>query len=122
MNTNMIVLEGRLTRDPEIKTVGANDAQVASFGMAVNRPTKHGDEWKDNAGFYEVQGWQRQAELIMQLSKGDPVIVIGDLRYESWEKDGQKRNSYKVNAQTVGRQLVRVAKNGDDTDDADIKF
>lgn len=122
MNTNIVILEGRLTRDPEIKEVGSKGAQVANFGLAVNRPTKNGDDWNDNTGFYEVQGWQSRAEQIMQLSKGDPVIVIGDLRYDTWEKDGQKRNTVRVNANTVGRQLVLQKKRAADSEDEDIPF
>jgi single-strand DNA-binding protein len=124
MNTNIVILEGRLTRDPETKEIGTNNTQVTNFGMAVNRPQKRGDEWIDNTGFYEVQAWQRNAELAMQLSKGDAVIVVGDLRYETWEKDGQKRNAVRVNAATIGRQLMKPTDGAKKSvaDDDDIPF
>jgi hypothetical protein len=43
MNTNMVVLEGGLTRDPEIRDAGKS--QVASFGIACTKRVKKDGEW-----------------------------------------------------------------------------
>jgi single-strand DNA-binding protein len=125
MNTNFTVIEGNLTRDPEIKEAGKS--QVASFGLAVNKRVRDGNDWKDGTpGFYEVQTWNFMAERVMQLSKGASVIVIGQLQYESWEKDGQKRNAVRINAQTVGLQLRKSdnvkTDNKSTNDDDEIPF
>jgi hypothetical protein len=78
MNTNIVILEGRLTRDPETKEIGTNNTQVTNFGMAVNRPQKRGDEWIDNTGFYEVQAWQRNAELVNAATIGRQLMKPTD--------------------------------------------
>lgn len=108
MNTNVVVLEGGLTRDPEIREAGKS--QVASFGIACSRRIPDGKGgYKDAAAaYFEVSAWAWMAERVMALSKGDQVIVVGELRFDTWEKDGQKRNSVKVNANAVGRQLPKV--------------
>ena len=46
--------------------------------------------------------WGRQAETAGEyLKKGSPVFVEGRLQYETWEKNGEKRNTIKVNAERV---------------------
>ena len=108
MNTNLVILEGNLTRDPEIKQVGEK-SQVANFGLAVSTRKREGGEWKDgDPGFYEIQTWNFVAERVMQLSKGASVIVIGRLQFDRWEKDGEKRTAIRVNADTVGLQLRKA--------------
>jgi single-strand DNA-binding protein len=124
MNTNVFVIEGNLTRDPELKTVGAKETPVASFGVACNKRVQENGEWKDGpTSFYEVQAWTFMAERVMQLHKGTPVIVVGDLEIQQWEdKEGNKRVTPRVTARTVGRQLLKgngsPAAKGDD----DIPF
>lgn len=124
MNTNLTVLEGGVTRDPEIKQVG--NSQVATFGLAHSRSWKDKEtgEWrKSDPNFFEVQAWGPYAERVMQLTKGDQVIVIGEMKFGSWEEDGKKRSNLKVNAQTVGIQLGKAEPNGKaKEDDDDIPF
>jgi single-strand DNA-binding protein len=107
MNTNMVVLEGNLTRDPEIREAGKT--QASSFGIAVNKRVRVDGEWKNGEPqFFEIQSWGFDAERSMQLSKGDAVIVIGELNFSQYEKDGQKRQAIRVTARALGRQLPRV--------------
>lgn len=107
MNTNFVVLEGNLTRDPEIKEAGK--AQVSNFGIAVNKRVRVDGEWKNGEpAFFEVSAWGYDAERSMALAKGDSVIVVGELNFSTFEKDGQKRSSVKVTARALGRQLPRT--------------
>jgi single-strand DNA-binding protein len=113
MNTNFVILEGNMTRDPEIKDAGKQ--QVASFGIAVNKRVRKDGEWTNGEPqFFEIQAWGYDAERAMQLSKGDAVIVVGELNFQQWEKDGQKRNSVRITARALGRQLPRVEKKSDE--------
>lgn len=104
---NKVLLMGNLTRDPELRYT-ANGAAVASFGLAVNRKYKAGDEWKEEVCFVDITVWAKQAENCAEyLHKGSPVFVEGRLNYQSWESDaGQKRNKLEVvanNVQFMGR-------------------
>ena len=44
---NKVMLMGNLTRDPELRYT-SNGSAVTSFGLAVNRKFKQGDEWKED--------------------------------------------------------------------------
>lgn len=98
---NKVMLMGNLTRDPELRFI-ANGSAVASFGLAVNRKFKQGDEWKDDVCFVDITVWGKQGENCAEyLSKGRPAFVEGYLKFSTWESDGQKRNKLEVVANTV---------------------
>lgn len=122
MNTNVVVLEGGLTRDPEIRQAGKS--QVASFGIACSRSVPDGNGgWKDaSPAYFDIQAWTWLAERVMSLSKGDQVIVVGELRFETWEKDGQRRNTVRVTASAVGRQLPKNEAGQQAVSEDDIPF
>lgn len=119
LNLNNVVLAGHLTRDPELKQIGA-DRVVASTGLAINR------RWKDAAGqqheeatFVEVEAWGRTAELVGQyLKKGSPAYIEGRLKLDSWDdKDsGQKRTKMKVVADNVQFLGLRPSSSSDGGD------
>lgn len=88
-NYNHAVLMGRLTRDPEIKTV--SDISKTSFTLAIDRPYKKDDGTTDT-DFFNVITWGKVAELTAKfLRKGTPVLVDGRIQIRSYEKDTEKR-------------------------------
>ena len=98
---NKVMLMGNLTRDPELRFI-ANGSAVASFGLAVNRKFKQGDEWKDDVCFVDITVWGKQGENCAEyLSKGRPAFVEGYLKFSTWESEGKKRNKLEVVANTV---------------------
>ena len=98
---NKVMLMGNLTRDPELRFI-TNGSAVASFGLAVNRKFKQGDEWKDDVCFVDITVWGKQGENCAEyLSKGRPAFVEGYLKFSTWESEGQKRNKLEVVANTV---------------------
>jgi single-strand DNA-binding protein len=96
---NNVILLGNLTRDPEVRYTPSG-TPVATLGLAVNNRMKQGDEWKDDPCFIDVVVFGKQAESCGEyLSKGQPVLVEGRLRFRSWEgQDGQKRSKHEVSA------------------------
>lgn len=65
--------------------------------------------------FLAVSVWREWVEGVAEaLVKGDPVIVIGKLRQESYEKEGQKRTAFKVDGEFVGKSVVRARRQRDD--------
>lgn len=101
---NLILLNGRLTRDPELFFTNAGAAKC-SFSIAVNRRVKDAKtgEWKDETFFMPIVVWREQAERCKEkLAKGSPVSVEGRLRARDFEdKTGQKRTVLEVEARRV---------------------
>jgi single-strand DNA-binding protein len=99
-NLNKVMLIGRLTRDPEVRTFN-NGGKVAKFGFAVNNRKKNMQtgQWEEEPVFVDVEAFNRgdsgkQADLVEQyLAKGRQVYIEGHLKLDSWTaQDGQKRN------------------------------
>jgi single-strand DNA-binding protein len=99
---NKVILMGNLTRNPELRYT-PNGTPVASFGLAVSRRFKQGDDLKEEVCFVDIVVFGKQAEHCGQyLSKGNGAIVEGRLQQRRWEtEDGQKRSKHEVVAQTV---------------------
>lgn len=103
MNINVVALSGNLTRDPELRSLPSGMA-VCEFGLAVNERFKSGTtgEYEERPNFFDITVWGKQGENCAKyLTKGRPVALNGKLRFESWEKDGQKRSKVKVVADNV---------------------
>ena len=73
-NLNKVMLIGRLTRDPEMRTF-ANGGKVAKFGFAVNNRKKNQQtgQWEDEPVFLDVEAFNREtgrklADLVEQYS------------------------------------------------------
>lgn len=101
-DTCRVVLIGRLTRDPELKTAGGS--QVLEGRVAWSRREKRGDQWDDVSNFIDVTlGWNNRAEaLAKMLVKGSRIAVDGRLRWREYEaKDGSKRQVIDVAADDV---------------------
>lgn len=112
MNINRVTLTGNLTRDPELRTTGGGTS-VCDLGIAVNEREKRNDEWQDRANFFNVTVWGAMAENCEKyLSKGSPVAIDGRLRFESWEKDGEKKSTVKIVASAV--QFLSSGKKDED--------
>lgn len=93
---NIVVLKGNLTRDPEVRQVG--ETQVANFTIAVNRNFKKSDNtWSKETTYVDCEVWDSAAQRMGEYcSKGDPILVDGALKLDSWESDEGKRSKMKV--------------------------
>ena len=98
---NHVVLVGRLTRDAELKYTTGGQA-VCKFSIAINRRRKNGDQWEDEANYFEIVLWGRQGEALNQyLVKGKSVGVEGELRQDRWQQDGQNRSKVEIVANNI---------------------
>ncbi|MDR2943228.1 MAG: single-stranded DNA-binding protein [Treponema sp.] len=96
VDVNHVILLGRLTRDAELKYTAGGQA-VCKFSIAVNRRKKNGDQWEDEANFFDIVIWGKQGETLNQyLKKGKMVAVDGELRQDRWQQDGQNRSKVEV--------------------------
>lgn len=87
---NVVILVGRLTRDPELRTTQGGKS-VAKFSVAVDRRYK--TPGQPEADFFNVTAWGRQAEVICQyLKKGRQIALQGRLQTGSYvARDGSTR-------------------------------
>ena len=101
MALNKIFLQGRLTRDPELRRTGSGTA-VTSFSLACDRDFKSqsGDKETD---FIEVVAWKNTAEFVSKyFTKGRMAVVEGRLQIRDWtDKAGNKRTTAEVVADNV---------------------
>ncbi len=101
---NHVVLVGNLVRDGELRYISSGTS-VMNFSIAVNRSRKQGDQWVEEAMFFDVELFGRQAEAIQRfMVKGKQVGVQGELRQDRWEQDGQTRSKVRVHA--INLQLL----------------
>lgn len=109
-DVNHVILIGRLTRDAELKYTSGGMA-VSKFAIAVNRRVKQGEQWIDEANFFDIVLWGKSGESLNQyLVKGKQVAVEGELHQNRWEQDGQSRSKVEINAanvQLLGGESVR---------------
>jgi single-strand DNA-binding protein len=98
---NRVVLVGRLTRDAELSYTNTGFA-LTKFSIAINRRKKSGDQWVDEANFFDVVIWGKRGEALNQyLTRGQQLAVEGELRQERWEKDGVKRSKVTIEATNI---------------------
>ena len=98
---NRVVLVGRLTRDPELRTTTTGKS-VCDFSIAVNKRIKPQDGSPD-ADFFRVNAWGQTAEYVSNyLHKGRLVAVDGRLQQRNYTaNDGSKREVVEIVADNV---------------------
>lgn len=88
-NFNKVIIGGRLTSEPDLKTTQSG-ISVVSFSVAVNRKVKQGEEQK--ADFFNVTAWRQTAEFVSRyFHKGSSICIVGALQNSSWQdQKGEK--------------------------------
>ena len=90
---NHITIHGYLGRDPELKeykNAQGETRSLVNFSVGVSR-VGDGTDW------FDVTFFGRRAEVIDKFfGKGSQIIVSGRMQADTYEKDGQKRKSWKL--------------------------
>jgi single-strand DNA-binding protein len=106
-NLNKVMLIGRLTRDPESRTIPSGN-KVVAFGFAVNnrRKNQQTGAWEEEPVFLDCEAWnsgreggRQLGDLVEQyLKKGHQAYIEGHLRLDQWtdKNDGSKRSRLKL--------------------------
>ena len=99
---NRVILIGRLTRDPELRTTNTGKS-VVSFSIAVNKLRKPQDPNQPDADFFRVTAWERTADYVSNyLSKGRLVAVEGRLETRKFvDNSGANREVTEIIADNV---------------------
>lgn len=86
---NSLIISGRLTEDPVVKSVG-QDKFVCNTSIATD------DGWGDKKKpiFLDCTCWGKTAEIVGELKKGSPVVFEGRITMDEWEdkNTGVKRS------------------------------
>ncbi len=97
---NTVVLTGRLTADPELKTTQSG-ISVTSFCIAVDRPYKSGEEKQTD--FISIVAWRKTAEFVTRyFKKGDMIGIEGRIQTRKYtDRDGNQRSVFEVAASNI---------------------
>ena len=98
---NKFIGLGRLCADPELKYLESG-TKVTNFRLAVQRDYKNKETGKYDADFINCTAFTKTAEFIANnIKKGNRIVVEGQLRTRSYEKEGEKRSVTEVNVNNV---------------------
>ncbi|MBR5223894.1 MAG: single-stranded DNA-binding protein [Clostridia bacterium] len=119
---NLVVLTGRLTADPELKTT-PNGTNVTSFSIAVERRYRSGEERQTD--FINIVAWQKTAEFITKyFKKGNLIGIEGAIQTRRYQdKNGNNRTAFEVianNVQFVESKRDSAAGDGATFSNADV--
>jgi single-strand DNA-binding protein len=103
-NINRVVIEGNLTRDPELRQLAGGNS-VCKLRVAVNERVKDREsgQWSDKPNYFDVTVWGAQGESCNRyLTKGSGIMVDGRLSWREWDaQDGTKRQSVEIIAENT---------------------
>jgi len=110
MANPIITIVGRVGSEPE--AVGSNGLR---FRVATNDRVKNDatGEWEDkNTSWWTVKAWRTlAAQSKTVIKKGMEVIIVGKIYEENWtDKDGVKRSSYEINAESISVTAYTLSK------------
>lgn len=89
LNFNKVILGGRLTADPELKTT-TSGTMVTSFSVAVNR--RYNPNGQTECDFHNVVAWKGTAEFICKhFRKGSCITIVGSLQNRSWTDNNNNK-------------------------------
>lgn len=91
MDMNVCTFTGRLTEAAESKIV--SETEVGRYSIAINGR-------KDKALFLDCEHW-RIGGVLPYLTKGTQVCVTGELKQQSWEKNGEKKTKFVLSVHSL---------------------
>ena len=99
---NHIVIMGRLTRDPELRSTQSG-VSVASFTVAVDRDFGGRDGGEKQTDFIDCSAWRQTGEFVSKyFRKGSMIVVSGRLQSRKWQdRDGNNRTNWEISADNV---------------------
>lgn len=96
MALNKVMLQGRLTKKPELKQTKTGK-QVCTFSVASDKRGKDA-----GTNFIDCVAWEKTAELLDKyFDKGSSILVEGRLDQQVWEQEGMKRSKIMLIADNI---------------------
>ncbi len=110
---NVVVLTGRLTDNPELKTTN-NGIHVCSFSIAVERRYRSGEDRQ--VDYINIVTWRSSAEFVSKyFKKGQMIAIEGSIQTRKYQdRDGKNRVAFEVVANNV--QFADFTRRDNDAD------
>ncbi len=90
---NHVMLEGRMTRDPEL-VYSPTALAICNFVIANNNYKKNGEEWEQQANFIPIVTFDQLAETVYDSKKkGDKIRITGTLKQSTWQDTGGEKHT-----------------------------
>lgn len=111
-NTNIVVIEGRLTRDP-IYMKTKSGRSLCKFSIANNKYYYSNGSLQKEVYYFDLVVWGYNADkAAVSLFKGKHVLISGELRQDSYTaKDGSKKNSFYILVSEINNLDKKVVGN-----------
>jgi single-strand DNA-binding protein len=104
MSVNKAILVGNVGKDPEVRYF-EKDVAVAHFTMATTERAitlANGTQVPERTEWHNIVAWRGLATLAEKyIRKGAQIYVEGKIQTRSYEKDGIKRYTTEINAETI---------------------
>lgn len=96
---NKVIIKGRLTADPELSNTSTG-VEYCNFTVAVDRYV--GKDKESETDFIPCKAWRQSAVFVSKyFAKGKEILVEGSIRFDKYEKDGEKRTFASVSVERV---------------------
>ena len=98
---NKVIMMGRFTKDPDIRSYGNDGKILASFSIAVDKRFKRENE--QTADFFNCTAFGKVAEVIEKyMHKGTKVVIDGELQNNNYtDKNGTKQYSVRIMVNSI---------------------
>jgi single-strand DNA-binding protein len=104
MSVNKVILVGNVGKDPEVRYIDKN-VGVANFTLATTErgyTMQNGTQVPDKTEWHNIVAWRGLAELAEKyIKKGSQLYIEGKIQTRSWEKDGIKRYTTEIYAESI---------------------
>ncbi len=119
MSVNKVILVGHAGKDPEVRYLDKNVA-VANFTLATTErgfTLQNGTQVPERTEWHNIVAWRALAEFGEKyIRKGSQLYIEGKIQTRSWEKDGIKRYTTEIYADTI-QLLGKKPENASETND-----
>lgn len=120
-NINRVTLLGALGKDPEIRQLN-NGKAAASISVATSTSKKQGNEWVSETQWHRVVAYDKQADVVANMTKGQMIFVDGRLNYRKYtNKQGVEQSVTEIVANEL-HPISKVDAKKDEAVDEEIPF
>lgn len=101
MGVNKVILVGNVGRDPEVRTISSG-TRLAKFSLATTDHRSKDQDGNPRTEWHNIVAWAHLADLSEKyIRKGAQLYIEGSIRYDTYEKDGQKKYFTEINARDI---------------------
>jgi single-strand DNA-binding protein len=113
MGVNKVILVGNVGRDPEYRQTSSGTG-IAKFSLATSDRRFKDQDGNPRTEWHNIIAWGRQAEFCRDyIKKGTQLFIEGSIRYDTYEKDGQKKYFTEIHVREI--EFVGSRQSGGDS-------